>query len=646
MEISSNQNIILYSQTPSLKVDGFQNGVKRRSTPVFKSKWEGVLSKTGSVMQWIENGGFLILFLIQDFFGMTVPRTWAGFLRDKEVTGEYNIQEGFEVLGREGMTGPSMMAVAPISLWAASKFIGKSTSVNTELIKRYGNTLKEMVSSEIFNKSVLDNSSIFKHEFYKKNIKDILIQTLGEKYSNESINEHVNYIMKQLENYENIPKDVKLSKFMGKSKYRNECILNITNYINDLKYKTSSDLNTLQRIKFGSEKLKDIKVFDTKKAFEGLIKYTDDAIIANKKLNKLDSVMAESIKHKALGKRILINIGMIAATLSMLSVLPKIYAKSNVAPGSRQNNKNKSKTEEISFRGKHSQNITEKLGKIVEKNKKEFISSELEYNGHNFTNTLMACLSLFGLLTPRLKRAYDRAQTYDNGKKDYTELWEIIFRDVTSSLAVVFAVPMLTRACVTAYEKQSGFVLIQKDRTKSFTKTLSDLFNPYSKAHVLSNAEITALYDNINSKEKMVNFCKYIDKNGGDLRKILSKSDNINELFNETTQKLDKLKDLSRDKSNKEITEFMEKIEANLKKLGKSTDKKSIDDFITKLMKGASKCKNGKITALARGLNSVPGLLTTFFISPYILGWVIPRFTYKNTRRIHEKQYVERKKLM
>ena len=45
---------------------------------------------------------------------------------------------------------------------------------------------------------------------------------------------------------------------------------------------------------------------------------------------------------------------------------------------------------------------------------------------------------------------------------------------------------------------------MHKDRNMGKTKTIADLFNPYSKAHVLSNAEITALYDNINSKEKML----------------------------------------------------------------------------------------------------------------------------------------------
>ena len=90
------------------------------------------------------------------------------------------------------------------------------------------------------------------------------------------------------------------------------------------------------------------------------------------------------------------------------------------------------------------------------------------------------------------------------------------------------------------------------------------------------------------------------------------------------------------------IISFMENIEKQVEKLGKSTDKKSVNEMITKLMKGASKGGNSKITAAARGLNSIPGLLTTIFISPYILGWFIPRLTYRNTRRIHAKEDRER----
>jgi len=610
----------------------------KQKVPAFKGGTDTFFNKAGWLMNHIENGGFLILFLIQDFLGMTVPRTIAGFLRDREVTGEFNFQEGREVFGREILTGPSMMAVAPLSLYLASKPLGKSISTNTELIKRYGNSLKEFVSSSNFDKELLKDSNKFKNEFIKRNINTILNQTI-DGLSKKEADSAVEYILNQLKNYEKIPKDAKLKKLFGKTRYRTQCMDNITSYINNLKYNSSQDLDMLRRVKFGAYGLKDSKVFDTRKAFEGLIKYSQDAVKFNKNLYKLDSAVAESMKHNAIGKRILVNIGMIAATLGVLSVLPKLYLRSNTAPGARKkDNDNVQNSQNVNFKGKNT-SLTEKLGKIIEKNKKDFVSSELEYNGFNFTNTLMAGLSLFGLITPRCLRAYSRAQVDEKtGKRDLTELWEIIIRDVTSSLAVVFAVPMMTRLLVTSYEKNSGFVLMQKDRTMSKLKTTLDLINPYSSAHVLSNAEISALYDNVNTKEKMVNFCKYIDKNGGDLQKILSKSETAKEVFNQNTKDLADLKKLSKSESNKQILEFIENIEKHAKKLGKTSDKKSVDELITKLMQGASKNGKSKITGMARGLNSVPGLLATLCISPYILGWLIPRLTYKNTRRIHAKE--------
>lgn len=596
--------------------------------PAFKSAMAGALGASGGFMQWIENGGFLASFIIQDFLGMTVPRTIVGFNRDRAETGHYNRQEGFEVLGREGLTGPCMMAVAPLCLFFASKCAGRSTSVNTQLIKRFGNSLKEMVAKPDFDKALLKAPEKFKEEFYRTNIEKMLIDTVGKENTNK---EAIDYILKQLANRENIPAGTKLKRFRGKAKYKNECMNNIINYINEIKLKTSSDLDMLQKVRFGSDLLKDQKTFATKDAIDAMIKYTDDAIVANKNIDKLNSLEAEKFKNKSLAKRIITNVSMIFATLGVLSVLPKIYARSNVAPGARKNTQNNSEQDQknISFKGKGNSSWLEKLGKLIGKNKSDFASSELEYNGHNFTNTLMAGLSIFGLLVPRGLRAYNRAQTDDNGKKDLTELWEILIRDVSSSLAVVFAVPMGTRACVTAYENKSGFVLMQKNRGMNKGRTILDLLNPYSKSHVMTNSEISALYDNINTKEKMLNFCKYIDKNGGDLQKIISKSENAESVFNKSTMELSSLKGLSKADKNKKLIEFFEKFNKS-------------DSVINNLMKGANASKRNKIASFARGLNSVPGLLTTFFISPYLLGCFIPKLTYKNTKRIHEKQDRER----
>lgn len=611
-----------------MKVHNFNNqeypvNNKLQKSPAFRAGMTDMLNMSGNLMQGIENSGFLGSFLIQDFCGMTIPRTAAGFLRDKEHTGHYNMQEGKEVFGREGLTGPCMMAVAPLSLLIAAKF-GRTTSVNTQLIKRFGNSLKEILTNPNFDKGLLKQPERFKQEFYRTNIEKILNDTLGKENTQK---ESVEYILKQINNMEKIPADAKLKKFRGKAKYRSECMNNIMEHIDNIRYSTSSDLNMLQKVKFGSDKLDCKKAFSTKNTIDAMIKYSDDAIIVNKHLDKLDELSAESIKNKSLAKRMITNISMMAATLGVLSVLPKIYARSNTAPGARKVDQ-KTQDYNIAFEGrKPNAGVLEKLGKIINKNKNDFVSNELEYNGHNFTNTLMAGLSVFGLLAPRGLRAYSRAQVDEDGKKDLTELWEIVLRDLTSSLAVVFAVPMLTRACVTSYEKKSGFVLMQKDRSsQSKLKTSLDLLNPYSKAHVLTNSEINSLYNNIDTKDKMLNFCKYIDKNGGDLQKIISKSEHAEEIF-----KISSLNGLNKAEKNKKIISLVEKF-----------DKSNADEIIKKLMKAVGKAKSNKITTFARGLTSVPGLLTTFFISPYLLGWFIPRLTYKNTRRIHEKQDRER----
>ena len=613
-----------------------------KHSPTFKAGGFGsALNLVGSTMQGIEDKGFLASFLVQDVLGMTAPRVGAAFLRDKDITGQYNMQEGFEVLGREGLTGPCMMAVAPISFAIAARF-GRSTGINSQLIKRFGNSLKEIVKNPQFDKSLLNNKDKFKEEFYRININKMLESSLGKENVTK---EQVEYILSRVKNCDKIPSDAELKGVFAKSNYRNSQINEIMEYINNLKYEKSSDLSMLNKVKFGTENVDSIKSFSIKDAIESMIKYSDDAISLNKNLDKLDEIMAEDIKNAAIAKRLMANIATISATLGVLSVLPKIYARSSVAPGAKtamamkeaknvENNlENKDNAKDVTFKGrapKPNKSWLSKIGEFISKHTTDSFSAEMEYNGHNFTPTLMAGLSLFGLLAPRGLRAYNRAQVDENGKKDLSELYEILIRDISSSLAVVFAVPMLTRGFVTAYENKSGFVLMQKDRTMSKWTQIFDLLNPYSKAHVLTNAEIKALYNSVDSKDKMMNFCIYISENNGDLEKILSKSENI-KIFEDKGLNLKEISRMtSRDAKNTKIREF-------INGLGKDSD-----EIIAKVMKNAKKPTSNKILAFARNLNSLPGAIATFLISPYLLGWVIPRLTYANTRRLHEKAEQEK----
>ena len=594
------------------------------TTPTFKGAGVvGSLGQIGYWMQLIEDKGFLASFLIQDMLGMTLPRVGAAFLRDREVTGQYNIQEGFEVLGREGLTGPCMMAVAPIMLALAAKF-GKSTGTNTKLIKRFGDGLKELTKDPNFDKSLFKNATEFEKKFFEININQLLENTLGKgNYREDS----VKFILEQIQNYRKIPTDAKLKKLFGKSKYRDERIAEITAHINDLMYATSEELASLNKVKVGTPSLNNVSEFSTSNAIEAMMKYCDDTIALNKNLDVLDEAAAENLKNSSIAKRFITNVSTVLATLGVMSLLPKIYAKNAIAPGAKTamqlknnsikadevNNDNKqTDKQEISFKGKGAKPVTSKIGEALSKIFGDKFASHFEYNGHNFTPTLMTCLSLFGLLAPRGKRAYDRAQVDENGKKDLTELYEILIRDISSSLSVVFAVPMITRACVTSYENTSGFVLLHKDRTMSKKKTAMDLLNPYSSAHVMTNAEINAVYLEQKRKEEAEN----------------------QEILKELN--LDSLKDMSKAEKNKKIVDFFKDLKT------KSTDEKALNKSIEELMKGTKGPKNNKILAFAKGLNSVPGFIATFMISPYILGWVLPRLTYANTRRLHQKAEQER----
>ena len=620
--------------------------------PNYNPSFKGVsaLSGLGNLMQGIENGGFLVTFLIQDGIGMTAPRTAAAFLRDREVTGNFNVQEGFEVLGREGLTGPCMMAVAPIMFALAAKF-GRSTSTNSQLIRRFGDSLKEMLSDPKFDKELLSKAKDFKKEFYTKNIREMLTNTIGKDNVTE---EAITYILERITKFSEIPKDAVLPKnklgIKSKGKYKDSLMNEIVDYVNSLKYSTSSDLTMLDKFNVGS-KSNSIKSFSIKNALEGMVKYGDDAITLNKNLAQLNEAQAESLKNTSIAKRFITNIATMAATLGVLSLLPKIYMRNSISPGARtamqlkeakeaeKAQKEVENSNEVSFKGKApNKSFLTKLGEWLSKvTEKDFFAKELEYNGHNFTNSLMAGLSVFGLLTPRGLKAYNRAQVKEDGKKDLTELYEILIRDLTSSLLVVFAVPMLTRAAVTAYENKSGFVLMHKDRTKNTKETILDLFNPYSKAHVLKNTEINSLYNGIDSQVKMNNFCEYIEKNGGDLHKILSKSEAYETILKEGGLNATEIASLTKEQRNAKLKDFFK----NIKEKGNFKDKaaKAIDENITKLMKGSSlNPKANKILSFARGLNSLPGFIATFLISPYLLGWAIPRLTYANTRRIHAKE--------
>lgn len=590
----------------------------KAQNPSFKSSMMPVWGATGSIMQWIESKGYFISFLIQDGLGMTAPRVWTGFQRDKEITGKYNKQEGLEVLGREGMTGPFIVGVAPAVLALSGKFC-KSTNSNTRLIKRFGESLKQMVKSPDFDNAIKKDKDKFKNEFYKRNLETIYKNSVP---NDKNFKETVSGLMKDFEIFDT-----------GKDKKtRNAALGRITEKINSKITETSSDLYNINKLYVGEGESK--KAFGMGEALLALKDFGNDAIKNNKNSETLDEVAAENIKNNFATKRLAVNVGNVAITLAGLSYLPKLYAKSDVSPGAaalehaKQHQHDKENTQnDVAFKGKgiNSDGFFSKLGKLITKYTPEKMQELLEYTGYNFSKTTFALLATLGLLLPRGKRAWERAQIDENGKRDMTEINEILLRDTVSSLSVVFAVPMLTKMIVRSYEDKSGFVLTNKasEGKNNFHKAM-DLMNPYSDLEVLSVADLDSIYGNIDSKKKFSNFAEFVDKKGGDLEKIISKSDNASLVFNEKTFTLDSIKNLSSKEKNEKIKKLFEN--------GIS------DEVISKVMKGSGEIKHNKIAKMARGLNSLPGFISTVIISPILLGVLIPMLTYHNTRKANAKK--------
>ena len=607
---------------------------KRKNNNVsFKSFGGAMLNFPTAFMQTIESLGYMGSFLVQDALGMTLPRVLTGFTRDRKVTGEYNIQEGLEVLGREGMTGPYMMVVAPAMLYLAGHFC-KSTNTNTALIKQLNKNFKAMLKDSRLNTSIKNDKEKFKQFFYRYNIEKIYKENVkGDKKPQDAIE----YILKEFETY----------KTTKDKKTRKTALANIQKYIDSKMVETSPELLNVNKLHLGEGK--ETGTFGITEVIEAIKDYGIDAIERNSEFASIDEKAAENIKNNFAAKRLFLNAANIGATLGGLSVIPKLYVRGNTSPGAKsleiakvkmnqENTKNQDKTTEnadtendlqkVAFKGKgiNNEGLISKIGAYITNTIPDNIHKLFEYQGKNFTKTTFACLATFGLLLPRGKKAWDRAQVHENGKRDMTEIHEILLRDTVSTLAVVFAVPMFTKMIVRSFEDSTGFILTNRaSANKNFLQRVWDVLWPYSNLEVFSMDDLDAIYGDINNKTKLQNFAKFIDTKGGDLEKILSRSEYASEVFNNKTFTLDSIRHKTKTEKNKEIIELFNKFSEKDNKL------------IEKLMKGTGDISQNKIVQVARSMNSRPGFISTVLISPILLGILLPKLTYYFTRKSHEK---------
>lgn len=607
----------------------------RKANPNFK----GLADIPGVLMQGIENGGFATSFIVQDTLGMTVPRTWEGLNRgvekkedDKDKKGNIftraknffknfslknmNLKEGAEVFLREALSGPLIMFTPMLVLFGAKKYIGKSTFTNSSLINRLGNALTNTVK-----KTAHKSTESLKTAFYRDSVASAVRSTTknADKVAESKFIDNVTKELETLDSYSNQAGKSKLNKKAAKKQQAK-----IVEMFNNYHTSNSSDYAMVNKVKF------DNQTYSTGAFIDGLTGYADDAL-KNKNITEINEKYTEGFKKNSLIKRGITNLAAAFSAIGAVSIVPKLYTLINpVPPGAINATAVETKPGLADEEPKPqtqpqiNNNVQNNNGsKVAFKGKWDKLARNLEFNGNNFTPILMTTLATGGLLGPRISTAVKRApQDPVTKEKDYSEIPEILTRDIVSTGAVTFGVPMISKALVSSYEKGSGFVLQNHPdkELKGFRKVL-DMLNPLSGIAPYNLKDLNSIYSNVDSKEKLATFGQYIDKNNGSLAKIFNVMDDGKKVFEEHGLNL---KDLASQKDRKAANkQIMDLAKSNETFAGK------LIDLLAPTKKGGA----NKIVKRARTLNSITSFAATVALVPAFLGIVLPRIVYAQTAR-------------
>ena len=532
---------------------------------------------------------------------------------------DLNFKEGAEVLIREGLSGPFIMFTPMLVLFAGKKFVGKSTFTNSGLIKRLGKNMTELVSS-----TKHDSAESLKNDFYRKNITKMVKDTTkcSNAETEQKFIEDAVASMEKIDAYEtrkatSTPcRRRKLKKLQKREQDK------LIQKFNDFHKEHSSEYTMLNRVRLDGE------VFATEKAINGIRDYAKD-ILKNKEIGDITKEHTEKVQKKSMISRAIINALAGLSTIGSLTIVPMLYKLVNpVPPGAlgdpktadEKLNENKQRTEEI-----NNNKQPDKKGNVSFTGRYDKFAKYLEFNGNQLTPALMLSIAGVGLLGPRVGTAVKRApENPVTKKKDYSEVPEILTRDLVSTGAVTFGVPIASKFLISGYENGSGFVLQTKPKeTLKGIKKVLDMINPFSSfgPHVLK--DLDQIYGKIDNTEKLRTFSQFIDENNGSLAKIFKTDKKAKAVFSENGLDISRLAKADRKESNKTIIE----------KLADS-------DFAKKLVDAIKPEKEGKACKMlkrARTLNSATSFVSTLFLVPAFLGLVLPRVVYGMTARRQKK---------
>lgn len=568
----------------------------------------GSFNPVVTLMDGIERGGFAASFVSQDFIGMVAPRISEGLNRNrkKDENGKKTGPLNWEFARREGireiLSGPSAFLIPMGILSILKKVSGPANNVHVNHINVLGQNLADYVAK---NPHQLTNTTELKKGYYRQIFENVFTNST-ENYS--EVQQKAIHFADKLVEAEN--KKGKAAKAIYKE---------LTEEYMDIRKgntaASSSELGVI--IKNGEETLNT----NFRRLTQSLTDYSKDALNKTTKYlnNNATGDAAEFIKkftHHRAGTRVLTNLGMWGAVVSFYTLIPKLYnlgIKSDPGLKGLVNEDTNKNGKDPSFTGlanKASKLASDKgiIGKIL---------GNFEFNGASMSVPAMLTL-LFGFCLP---------PRYLNAKSD-KERKEILVRDITSFVSILFGAKALSRGFSTIFAKTSGLALNIKPQNHN--GMFSKFKNYFSAGHgieVLNSEQIVSKYSKVDKyKDGIVGFFNFIQENGGNVKKVLKLDKTVRDNAEQILSKYNNGKSIK--------TSTLEEI---IEAFKKAKDSQELDNIYKRFT-----LPDNKFVNKAKTYNSLFGFASTLVLVPAFMMW-LARYCEKMTKNAIAKEQAEQK---
>lgn len=606
---------------------------KTKNNQQYRASFKGGGNFVIGTMDAIDRGGLFASFMVQDLLGTILPRPLMGLHRNKsENKGKTNTAFALKEAIREVLTGPSMFIIPMGMLAASTKAIGKTVNVPAQLIDSFGGIFKDSVTKD----NLANKDNVLKKTFYTNSIKKMLEDTTA--------NKDVDFTKQAsdlADEYMDLASHKTKTPFLKKLKgeYLKDSTEEVTNkFLNNFRQTikkhavdTTTDFTSVALGKKGTS---------IEQMLSHMERYADDAIkhvpaqinaAKGKDFTKVVADVLDNFNTKRINTRFGLNIGMTAAVISFLSIIPTLYNKTSKGNpglvGLDDNNPPAAQTAatQQGKAAKPSFGSAEGFAKkIVGDGILSKFAKGIEYNEHNMDLPVMMTTMGGGVLAPRVVKA-----------KDKYDLQEIVRRDVLTILTIVFGQKIISNTISKINEHRTGFVLAKKAGDYGTKKPIQKVLDylKYSKGvNVLKSKQLIAKYSDIeNYHGGVTGFCESIDKEGGNLSKLFG--------FNKNTKSalgniLGGEAELAK-ADNKTIIEAI-----------KTAGKENIDKIAAEFKNGID-AKTGKsienaFVKKAKLMNNAFDFAAMFILVPSILGIGIQKFNEKCTKKEKAKEKLEK----